>query len=148
MWNKNKELGTDKFTKDYILWIDNEDKVIKYLESVGYNIQRNGDTDIHDFIILNSKGKPVNVELKTRRCTKDKYEDTLIWANKLAEAWKKYYSEGEETLFFFSYTDWLFLINPLEYIPRRDYKLQRWDRWIDNPKGWLYYDTKDLKKVF
>ena len=147
-WTVNWTQLESKFTKDYVLGIKNEERVVAYLESLWYKIERNEKMSVHDFIIVWDKGKAVNVELKTRRVAYWDYDTTLIGANKLAEAWKKYYSDWEETLFFFSYTDWLYLVNPLEVIPfNKEYKLARWDRGIDKPKGWLYYHTKDLKKV-
>ncbi len=136
------------FKTDYEFGVENEWRVIEYLESNWYVIHREWNpTSILDFKITHD-WRNVNIELKTRRCTKDAYEDTLIGANKLGEAWNKFYSKWEETLFFFSYTDWLFYINPFDYTPRRSFVLQRWDRWIDSAKGWLYYNTKDLKKIF
>lgn len=135
-------------SKDYSFWIENEEKVIDYLEWAWYKVERTkSKTSIHDFFITHLD-KKVNVELKTRRVTVDKYSDTLIGANKLGEAWNRFYKKGEETLFFFSYTDWLFYINPFELIPRREFKLQRYDRWIDSAKWWIYYNTKDLKKIY
>ena len=135
------------FKNDYNFWIENEDRVIKYLKSQWYKIEKQNDsTSIHDFTIT-FQGKPVNIELKTRRCNKESYVDTIIWANKLACAWEKFYSKGEETLFFFSYEDWLYFINPFDYLPRREFKLQRYDRKIDSPKWWIYFKTKNLKKI-
>lgn len=142
-WNK-------AFQKDYDFWTGKEEEVKGFLEkTLGCKVET-GDNDmaILDWKVTLRK-KKVNIELKSRRATKDQYDDTLIWANKLAEAWKKYYSDGEETLFFFSYTDWLFFINPLNLVPRREFKLQRWGRWgIDKPKGWLYYDTSELNRIY
>lgn len=136
------------FKKDYNFGVENEEKVIAYLKSAWYTVEESkDDMSIHDFKITHNWNK-VNIELKTRRCNKDTYEDTLIGANKLGEAWNKFYSKGQETLFFFSYEDWLYYINPFDYIPKREYKLQRWDRWIDSAKWWLYYKTEDLKKIY
>jgi hypothetical protein len=89
----------------------------------------------------------VSIELKTRRCESTAYEDTLIWSNKLGEAWNRFYKNWEETLFFFQFIDWLFYINALDYLPKREYKLQRWDRGIDSKKGWIYFNLKDLIKI-
>lgn len=139
MWN---------FRDDYSFWVDNEWKIVEYLRKLWYEVETNHETSIHDWKITNN-WRAVHIELKSRRCARDAYKDTLIWANKLGEAWNKYYSKWEETLFFFSYTDWLFYINPLDYLPRRDYVLQRWDRWdFDKAKWWIYFDTKDLKNIY
>lgn len=135
------------FKKDYDFGTWNEIKILEYLKGRGYIIEAKDDKmSILDFV-MSAEGKKVNIELKSRRCDKDTYPDTLIGANKLAEAYNKFYKNWEETLFFFSYKDWLYYINPLNYIPRREYKLQRWDRWIDKPKWWLYYLTNNLEKI-
>jgi hypothetical protein len=133
--------------KDLKFWTLNELEVKKYLESIWYNVKVTDLTNIHDFIITKNKIK-VNVELKTRRCDKDKYPDTLIGANKLWLAWDLFYKNWEETIFFFKFTDWLYYINPLDYLPKREYKLQRWGRGIDKEKWWIYYQVKNLIKVY
>jgi hypothetical protein len=136
------------FKDDHSFWVKNEKLIIGYLESLWYKIERNNKTDIHDWRI--TKGwATVNVELKTRRCNYNDYEDTLIWANKLWEAWNKYYLNWECTLFFFSYTDWLFYVNPLETLPNKiEYKKFRWDRWeFDKPKWWLLYHIDSLTRI-
>ncbi len=136
------------FKEDYKFWTENEIKILEYLKSRGYKIEAKEDKmSVLDFV-MDKDGKNVNIELKTRRCNRDTYKDTLIWANKLAEAYNKFYKNWEETLFFFSYKDWLFYINPFDSIPRREFKLQRWDRWIDKPKWWLYFNTLNLKKIW
>ncbi len=142
-------MSIKKLLADLEFWKENENVVEQWFKENGYQIVPSGsDTSIFDFHIELSWRK-VNLELKTRRCAKDQYEDTLIGANKLWEAWHKFYANGEETLFLFSYTDGLYYLNPLEAIPRRSYTLQRWDRGgIDKPKGWVYYNTKDLKKIY
>lgn len=136
------------FREDHSFGVENEKIVIEYLEKLWYNIEKNDKMSIHDWRITH-EWRAVHIELKSRRCGCLDYDDTLIWANKLGEAWSKYYSDWEETLFFFSYTDWLYYINPLDSLPRRDYLLQRWDRWkFDKPKWWIYFNTKDLKKIY
>jgi len=135
------------FLEDYSFWIESEEKIIQWFISNGYTVERNDKTAIHDFS-FSFKGRKVNVELKTRKCLSSSYPDTLIGANKMGEAWNKFYTEGEETLFLFAFDDGLYYIAPLNYLPRKEFKLQRWDRgWIDKPKGWVYFETKDLIKI-
>ena len=136
------------FKKDYDFWIESENKILAHLNKAGYKIEpHKEEMSVLDFI-MTADDKKVNIELKTRRCTKDAYVSTLIWANKLSEAWNKFYKHWEETLFLFSYMDWLYYINPFDFIPKRDFRLQRWDRGINSAKWWLYYDTKNLKEIF
>jgi len=139
---------SNKFLKDYNFWIEGEEKILEYLIKLWYKVHRTESTDVHDFIITNKENIPIHIELKTRRCTSSLYEDTLIGANKLWEARNKYYTSWEETLFLFLYEDWLFYIKPLEYLPRKEYVLQRWDRWIDKKKGWIYFKTSDLINIY
>lgn len=125
---------------------ESEKKISDYLISIGYEVFSTKTTDIHDFVV-SKNWKTVSIELKTRRCESTAYEDTLIWSNKLGEAWNRFYKNWEETLFFFQFIDWLFYINALDYLPKREYKLQRWDRGIDSKKGWIYFNLKDLIKI-
>lgn len=123
-----------------------EKAVEQYLLSIWYEVERTPWMAIHDFVIKKDN-KIVSVELKTRRCSINTYPTTLIGANKLWEAWNRYYATWEETLFFFLFDDWLYYINPLSYIPDRQFKLQRFGRWIDKAKWWLYYNTNELIKI-
>lgn len=133
--------------RDLNFWLNWEQRVIDYLEANWFQIDRNNTTAIHDFVITHNWAR-VNIELKTRRCEKDKYSETLIWANKLGESWNKFYKNWEETLFFFQFTDWLYFINPLDYLPRREYKKTRFDRWpADQSRGWIYFNTDNLNKI-
>jgi hypothetical protein len=134
--------------KDLDFWEENEKIVLDYFMESWFNIEKNWKTDIIDFSITKDWNK-VNLELKTRRVSSDKYEDTVIGANKVAEAYKNFYSDWEETFFLFAFTDWLYYLNPLDIIPRREFKKLRWDRGdIDKPKGWLYYKITLLKKIY
>ena len=137
------------FSKDYTFWKENEKRVVEFLSAEGYTVVAHEDEmAIHDLFILNAFWKKVNVELKTRRVAKDTYPTTLIWANKLWEAWNKFYKNGEEMLFFFSFTDGLYFLSPFDHVPEeRVFKLQRYDRGIDNEKGWLYYSVDNLIKI-
>lgn len=132
--------------EDLSFWKESEKLIIKAFEEMWYKVDINWATSIHDFKFM-KKGVITNVELKTRRCSKEQYPDTLIWANKLWEAWNKFYTNWEETIFLFKYTDWLYHINPFDFVPRREHKLQRRDRGIDKKKWWLYYETEDLKEI-
>jgi len=99
---------------------DSEDVVLKILEERGYTVEKTSKTALTDFFI--SKGaKRFHVELKTRTCSRIKYEDTMIGANKLGEAWNLYYKEGVETLFLFKFTDGLYSYNPIKQY-RVEYK--------------------------
>lgn len=138
-----------KFLKDYNFWIEWEEKILRYLQKEWYKVHKTENVAIHDFVVTNEQNIPIHIELKTRRCTASQYEDTLIGANKLGEARNKYYLNWEETLFFFLYEDWLYYIKPLEILPRKEYILQRWDRGnTDKKKGWIYYRSSDLIKIY
>ena len=135
-----------KFKEDYSFGTNKEDVVISELNTLGYEVEKEWKTSIHD-LKFSKDWISYSWEIKTRRCDKDTYPDTLIGANKLWEAWNKYYSSWVETIFFFVYQDWIYYIRPFEHIPRKDFLLQRWDRWIDSKKWWIYYDTKDLINI-
>ena len=137
-----------KFKEDYKFWVDKERDIGEMLEQKGYIIwEAHKTTDIHD--ISFSKWKNLySWEIKSRRNTKDQYEDTMIGANKLEEAWWRYYKEWVETIFFFIFTDWIYFLRPFECIPRIEYKAGRWDRGaIDRKKGWAYFATASLINI-
>ena len=137
-------MSLTKLKHDLSFWINSEDSIKTIMEKKGWEMEGTDDMAIHDFI-AKKDWKTYSLELKTRRCNKDQYNDTLIGANKLAEAWKHYYKSWMETLFLFKYEDGLYYLNPLNLSPRREYKLQRFDRGgVDAKKWWLYYDTTNL----
>ena len=139
-------MSTTKLLADLTFGENEEDSVIDKLKLAGWsNIKKTGKMNVHDYRAIDSEWTSWSLELKTRRCTKEQYEDTLIGANKMAKAYELFYKEGIETLFLFQFTNWLYYLNPFNHSPRRDYKLQRFDRGgIDNKKGWLYYNTASL----
>jgi hypothetical protein len=54
-----------------------------------------------------SNNRDVYVELKSRRCMKDRYKNTMMSANKYKVALKKH-EKGVKVFFFFNFTDGLF----------------------------------------
>ena len=139
--------GVEILLSDLKFGEDSEDLVLNILEERGYTVEKTSKTALTDFFI--TKGaKRFHAELKTRTCSRVKYEDTMIGANKLGEAWNLYYKEGIETLFLFKFTDGLYSYNPIKQY-RTEYKAWRWDRWgIDKKKGWIYVNNKDLSEKF
>ena len=142
-------MSITKLKHDLAYWEAKEDTVIEKLEKAWWTeVEKTGKMNVHDYKAIDNEWTRWSLELKTRRCEKEQYSDTLIWANKLAKAWEIYYKTGVETLFLFQYTDGLFYLNPHNHSPRREFKLQRWDRGgVDDKKGWLYYNTNNLKKL-
>lgn len=137
--------GVEKLLSDLKFGFDSEDNVLKVLEDEGYTVEKTSNTALTDFFITKGS-KRFHAELKTRTVAKNAYVDTMIWANKLWEAWNLYYKEGVETLFLFKFTDGLYFYNPIKQY-RTEYKAWRWDRWwIDKKKGWIYVNNKDLSK--
>ena len=133
------------FKKDFDFWLANEWKVLEYFKELWRKIEPTEDTAILDFKIVDKNWNTVHLELKTRRWAKDDYPDSMIWANKIIEALKRYNEKGEYTLFLFKFTDWLYYINPFFTLPRYDYRKWRWDRWnLDKEKAWAYYLKEDL----
>ena len=135
-----------KLLEDLEFWKESEIKTKNIFKEMWYEVEETEQLAIHDFVFKKNWVR-LNVELKTRRCKKNTYDDTLIGANKMWEAWNKFYSKWEETIFLFQYEDWLFFINPFDHTPRREYMLQRWDRGIDKKKGWIYFKCDDLIEV-
>jgi len=143
-------MSTTKLLHDLSFWEKKEETFVSILTKEWWTeIKRKGKMNVHDYIATSPKGEKFSLELKTRRCEKNQYDDALIWANKLAEAWSLYYKEWLTTLFVFQYVDWVFYINPLDYSPRREFKLQRFDRGnVDNKKGWIYFKTELIQPIW
>lgn len=137
-------MSLTKLKADLSFGESSEGYVKKALEDKGYTVETTSKTALTDFII-SKDWVSYHAELKTRKCERSTYSDTMIWGNKLAEAWNLFYKTGQETLFLFKFTDWLFSYNPIEEY-RTEYRSGRWDRgWIDKKKGWIYIDNNKLK---
>jgi hypothetical protein len=135
----------EAFQKDLAYGESHEEKVGEMFEKLWRTVERTDTTDILDFKLIDKKWREVWLELKTRRNKKDDYPDTLIWLNKLIEAYKRYDADWLYTLFLFKFTDWIYYVNPFYILPKFDYKMGRFDRmWFDKKKGYCYYNTKDL----
>lgn len=137
------------FIWDYTYWTKKEEIIKELLEKEWFTVELSeSKTSLHDLTFSKGKTASFTGEIKSRRVEKNKYKDTLIGANKLAEAYAAYYKDGVEPIFFFIYTDGIYYLNPFDCLERREYKLQRWDRgWIDKKKGWLYFNTEDLINI-
>ena len=142
----------NKLLLDISFGEDAEDNFIKKLKADWWEVQRWHKTSILDFHITRQpedkrrKLERYYIELKTRNWVSSKtFPDTMIGANKLAEAWYKYYKEWIETLFIFTFTDWTFYYNPIEKY-RTEFRPWRRDRGsnVDSAKGWIF--IKELLK--
>jgi len=140
--------GFDILRSNLSHWEESEDNIKTKLERLGFSVTDTNKTAIHDFLIERN-WITYSVELKTRNCERLTYQDSMIGANKLAEAWQKWYKDWIETLFLFQYTDGLYYVAPLKWeTPRKDYKAWRFDRGkIDWKKGWIYYKTAELINI-
>lgn len=125
---------------------------MEQLRNRGWEIERGNKTSVLDFYVRkkNKDGRKKDIvyyiELKSRRNWKDDYDKTMIGANKMAEAWSKFYKEWIETIFLFSFTDGDYCYNPIkEYYT--EYRAGRWDRGsIDQKKGWVFINNNLLKQ--
>lgn len=136
------------FKKDLEFWERSEENIGDMFVKLGRRIERTEGTDILDFKLIDKKGREVWMELKTRRCKKDDYPDSMIGMNKVVEAFKRYDKSWLYTIFLFKFTDWLYYVNPFFVLPRFDYKAWRWDRgWFDKKKWYAYYNVSDLKLI-
>lgn len=138
-----------EFLKDQEFWTAGEKELEWVLTKLWLKFTSTSDLDILDFEVYTEKGERIYLELKTRRCEKDTYKDTMIWVNKLTEAYSRYNKEWAKTLFLFKFTDGFYFINPFEWkLPRFSYWLWRFDRLgFDKPKGHIFYGREDLIKI-
>lgn len=134
--------------EDLEFWFKSEEEVAKQFELFWRQVIPTEWNDVLDFKIVDKNWNEVWLELKTRRANKDDYEDTMIWINKIIEAYKRYNDNWIYTIFAFKFYDWLFIVNPFLVLPRFDYKRGRFDRGnLDKVKAWAYYKREDLKKI-
>lgn len=134
-------MSITRLKKDIDWGLAKEELIVKYYEEQGCEVERWDKMRVLDFYIKPPKGKGFYSEVKSRRCNHDTYEDTMIWLNKLIEAFARYNETWEETRFLFLFEDWLYQINPFNVLPRFDFKKWRWDRWnIDKEKWYIYYN--------
>lgn len=142
-------MSVTKLREDLSYWFLKEKDVSEYFKELWRKIIPTEDTDILDFKIEDKNWNEVWMELKSRRCSVEQYEDSMIGINKLIEAYKRYNEWWIYTIFAFKFTDGLYYINPFFSLPRFDYKRGRWDRGkLDQPKGWVYYKTSEMKKIY
>lgn len=135
------------FRKDEAFGLSLEDRVKEHLESKWRNVETTNKTSVIDFVITKGKEKKY-IELKSRRCSSKTYPTTMIGLNKLIKAHKIYDTSWYTTLFFFSFTDWLFYLNPQKCLPKYERKAWRWDRGgFDKKKWYCLYDIQDLIPV-
>lgn len=133
------------FKKDFEYWEQSEIEIKARLEQLGYSVYATESLDILDFHITDKAGNKVWLELKSRRCLSTTYPDSMIWINKLIDAYKRYNESWTTTLFLFRFEDWFFYINPFLSLPRFEYRKGRWDRGdFDKPKAWCFFKTEDL----
>lgn len=131
--------------RDLLFGEQNEQEVVDIFIDLWYKIISTDREDILDFKLIDSQDREIWLELKTRRCYKNTYPDTMIWLNKLIEAYRRYDRDWTYTLFLFNFHDWLYYINPFYILPRFDFKKWRQDRGeVDKEKWYIYYETKHL----
>lgn len=100
----------------------------------------------NNFYVIDFTSKDCYIELKSRRCEKDKYKDTMISVNKIKFAEKS----EKPTYFCFSFTDGLFCwkYDKEEAEDAISYREGgRNDRGIDETKEYAYIKCEYLKKL-
>ena len=132
-------------SKDLEFGENSEDAVKLYLEEEWYEVENTERCAITDYVLTCPNWTKSHVELKTRRNSVSTYPTTMIGLNKVEKAVELYEKHWEKTRFLFSFTDWLYYIDPLKDKYSVEEKRGRFDRGgFDKVKKWAYYDVRDL----
>lgn len=129
--------------KDLDFGKQKEDKNLILLRSV---IDENLQKSASNFYVIDFSSKDCYIELKSRRCEKDKYSDTMIGINKIEFAKKS----DKPTYFCFCFTDGLYSwkYDDKEALDAITYREGgRWDRGFNEKKEYAYIKCDYLKKI-
>jgi hypothetical protein len=134
---------SNTFKKDLEYGKQKEDENLSLLRSV---IDENLQKSANNFYVIDFTSKDCYIELKSRRCEKDKYPDTMIGVNKIQFAKKS----EKPTYFCFCFTDGLYSWKYDEEEAKDAISYRgggRWDRGVDETKEYAYIKCSYLKKI-
>ena len=94
-------MNKNSLKKDLMFGREKEDENLTLIRSA---IDENLQKSVSNFYVIDFSSKDCYIELKSRRCEKDKYPDTMIGINKINFAKKS----EKPTYFCFSFTDGLY----------------------------------------
>jgi hypothetical protein len=126
--------------KEDIIYGNNNEIIIKNIIEKYFNIddlKKTKSNDIFDFISNN-----IYFEVKSRRCTKNKYNDTMIGYNKILYLKK---NNINQAYFIFMFEDGNYFYKYIE--DDKDCNIRiggRWDRGITEKKQYYYIPTNKL----
>ena len=120
------------------------------LEKLREHFHANLETIEYKFSLFDFEAQDILVELKTRKCTKNKYESTMIGCNKITDAQTKINEIPNLKIYFvFSFTDcltyWEYTAEKMRQLPIR--KGGRNDRGKKEEGLYFYIDIKDLINI-
>ena len=132
---------------DYNFGICSESEVLDKLRE---HFHANLEIIEYKFSLFDFQAQDILVELKTRKCTKNKYESTMIGCNKLIDAEKKIKDIPNLKIYYvFRFTDcltyWQFTPDKMKQLPIR--KGGRNDRNKKEEGLYFYIDIKDLINI-
>ena len=132
---------------DYNFGIISESEVLDKLRE---HFHANLEIIEYKFSLFDFQAQDILVELKTRKCTKNKYESTMIGCNKLIDAEKKIKDIPNLKIYYvFRFTDcltyWEYTPDKMKQLPIR--KGGRNDRNKKEEGLYFYIDIKDLINI-
>jgi len=136
-------LDKEHLNKDLKFGLQKEDENLTLIRTaIDSNLQKTS----NNFFVIDFSSKDCYIELKSRRCQKDTYPDTMIGLNKVEFAKKS----EKPTYFCFSFTDGLYYWKYDEEEAKEAVEYRsggRWDRGKDETKPYAYIKCSFLKKI-
>jgi len=136
-------MNKNSLKKDLMFGREKEDENLTLIRSA---IDENLQKSVSNFYVIDFSSKDCYIELKSRRCEKDKYPDTMIGINKINFAKKS----EKPTYFCFSFTDGLYCWKYDEEEAEDAIRYRdggRLDRGKDETKPYAYIKCEYLKKL-
>ena len=134
-------------TQDYNYGINSENQIIQQLSE---HFHCNLKMIEYKYSLFDFEGENILIELKTRKCTKEFYQSTMIGCNKLIDANEKIKSLPNLKIYYvFRFTDcltyWEYSLEKMNQLPIR--KGGRNDRNKKEEGLYFYIDIKDLINI-
>ena len=135
------------YINDYYFCISSESEV---LEKLREHFHSNLEIIEYKFSLFDFQAQDILFELKSRKCTKNFYESTMIGCNKLIDAEKKIKDMPNLKIYYvFRFTDcltyWEYTPDKMNQLPIR--KSGRNDRGKKEEGLYFYIDIKDLINI-
>ena len=127
--------------QDRLFGFDQEEKLKEIIEKhLDIELERTDKSCVYDFV---NEEKKILIELKSRRCGKNKYKSTMISCHKIGELLKKV-EEGYTIYLFFNFCDKICYYELKEYNEKWVSISGRFDRYRDELNNYYFIPIEEL----